>query len=402
MSINPVADVKPFKTMWKIKVKVIRLWKQYSAAGGETIEMVLCDVKGAKIHASVKRELVAKFDHFLRQGHSLMLINFVVTHSCGSYRTTNHAYRISFLSTTRVRPCEQLPESLSGFEPVKFKEVLDDIIGQIIKISHLEHVNVNGKETEKISLQLRNSDDDKLPVVLWGKFACDVNEAMQVRDEHCTILVLRFGKIKEWKEERSVSNAYNVSELGLNLPMIEVLKFTDSLPKDDLPLAIVESKYAAIANGVSDKDDFFTHTPRKTIAQMKETKQVEKCILMCTIAGIDSDMGWFYLSCKVCSKKVLTVPAVNDDDGNDDDDLKHTYYCVKCEAYNPVTVPRYKLHLVVLDNTSNTKLMVFDNLAVQLVNKPCLQIAGPSDKVEFEETNVLPPVLNTIIGKTCQ
>ena len=47
-----------------------------------------------------------------------------------------------------------------------------------------------------------------------------------------------------------------------------------SLPKDDLPLAIVESKYAAIANGVSDKDDFFTHTPRKTIAQMKETKQV--------------------------------------------------------------------------------------------------------------------------------
>ncbi|CAN6830438.1 unnamed protein product [Brassica oleracea] len=348
MSINPVADVKPFKTMWKIKVKVIRLWKQYSAAGGETIEMVLCDVK--------------------------------------------------------VR------DSLDAFKPVKFKEVLDgtlsadflvDIIGQIIEISHLEHLNVNGKETEKISLQLRNSDDDKLPVVLWGKFACDVNEAMQVRDEHCTILVLRFGKIKEWKEERSVSNAYNVSELGLNLPMIEVGKFTDSLPKDALPLAIVESKYAAIAKGVLDKDDFFTHTPRKTIAQMKETKQVEKCILMCTIAGIDSDMGWFYLSCKVCSKKVSTVYAVNDDDGNDDDDLKHTYYCVKCKAYNPVTVPRYKLHLVVLDNTSNTKLMVFDSLAVQLVNKPCLQIAGPSEKVEIEETNVLPPVLNTIIGKTC-
>lgn len=47
-----------------------------------------------------------------------------------------------------------------------------------------------------------------------------------------------------------------------------------SLPKDDLPLAIVESKYAAIVNGVSDKDDFFIHTPKKTIAQMKETKQV--------------------------------------------------------------------------------------------------------------------------------
>ena len=45
MSINFVVDLKPFKTMWKIKMKVIRLWKQYSAGGGETIEMVLCDLK---------------------------------------------------------------------------------------------------------------------------------------------------------------------------------------------------------------------------------------------------------------------------------------------------------------------------------------------------------------------
>ncbi|CAN7124284.1 unnamed protein product, partial [Brassica rapa subsp. narinosa] len=51
----------------------------------------------------------------------------------------------------------------SGFKPVKYKDVLDetrnpnylvDIISQIIEISHIEHVTVNGKETEKISLEL--------------------------------------------------------------------------------------------------------------------------------------------------------------------------------------------------------------------------------------------------------
>ncbi|WZY91844.1 hypothetical protein YC2023_064173 [Brassica napus] len=340
--------------------------------------MVLCDLKGGKIHATVKKELVAQFSPFLIQGESLMLINFSVTHSCGSYRTTNHPYRISFLSTTRVRSSEKLPEDLAGFEPVKYTEVLDgtlnpdylvDVIGQIVEISHIEHVNVNGKETEKISLELRNADDERLPMVLWGKFASDVSEAMQVRDEHLTVLVLRFAKIKVWKEERSVSNAYNVSEIGLNPTMIEVGKFIASLPKDDLPLAIVESKYSAIVNGVSEKDDFFIHTPRKTIAQILDTKQVEKCILLCTIAAIDSDMGWFYPSCK-------------------------------CKTNNPVTLPRYKLHLVVLDNTSNTKLLVFDNHAMQLLNQSCLQLAGPSNKFEIEETNVLPPALNSIIGKT--
>ena len=36
-------------------------------------------------------------------------------------------------------------------------------------------------------------------MVLWGKFTSDVSEAMQVRDEHSTVLVLRFAKIKVWK-----------------------------------------------------------------------------------------------------------------------------------------------------------------------------------------------------------
>ncbi|KAH0925672.1 hypothetical protein HID58_017928 [Brassica napus] len=55
---NSVADLKPFKTMWRVKVSIVRLWKQYSAAGGLTIEMVIIDSNGDKIHASVKKELM--------------------------------------------------------------------------------------------------------------------------------------------------------------------------------------------------------------------------------------------------------------------------------------------------------------------------------------------------------
>ena len=37
---------------------------------------------------------------------------------------------------------------------------------------------------------------------------------------------------------------------------------------------------------------------------------------------------------------------------------------------------RYKLHLVVLDNTSNTKFLLFDNLGLQLLNQPCIELTG--------------------------
>lgn len=43
MATSAISELKPYKSMWMIKVKVLKLWKQYSAAGGETMEMVLND-----------------------------------------------------------------------------------------------------------------------------------------------------------------------------------------------------------------------------------------------------------------------------------------------------------------------------------------------------------------------
>ncbi|KAF3610703.1 hypothetical protein DY000_02048572 [Brassica cretica] len=157
---NSVSDLKHFKTMWRVRVSIVRLWKQYSAAGGLTIEMVLIDSNGDKIHASAKK-------------------------NC-------------FLSPTRVRISEDLPGAPNGFTPVNFREVLDGTLNPNFLIG----------------------EDVRLPTVLWGKFASDVTNAIQLRSEERVILVLRFGKIKVWKEQRSVvSNAYNVSDVQLN-PMM--------------------------------------------------------------------------------------------------------------------------------------------------------------------------------------
>ncbi|XP_013632635.1 PREDICTED: replication protein A 70 kDa DNA-binding subunit A-like [Brassica oleracea var. oleracea] len=170
--------------------------------------MVLIDSNGDKIHATVKKELVNQFEHQLEQGKTLTFTIFSLNHSIGSYRTTNHLYKISMLATTRVRSCEALPVGLNGFTPVNFQENLDgslnpdfliDVIRHVVKISHVEMISVNGKETQKISLELRDLADVRLPMVLWGNFATDVTNAIQLRGEGRVILVLRFGKIKVWK-----------------------------------------------------------------------------------------------------------------------------------------------------------------------------------------------------------
>ncbi|CAN6828006.1 unnamed protein product [Brassica oleracea] len=446
-NFDKVMDLSPAKTTWKIKVKIIHLWRQYSAGDIDSIEMVLIDsngdtiqatanedvvpifesfleegdskifinfslsqayimgqiVEGVKIHASVMKDLVTKFDPFLSQGSSKIFINFSVGHSYSSYRTTKHPYKISFLETTHVRSCES-PIEVSGFDPT-YRDILDgslnsdylvDVIGQIVEVSPIEVVTVNGKDTNKISLELRNSNDERLQTVLWGVFATDVMEAIQMRRNHAIICLIHLFTLTD---ERSISNAYNVSDVSLNPPMVEVDDFIAVLPKDELVLPIVDPKPLSVGCGVSQKDDFFVHTPRKTISQLSDARDVEKCIVMCTIAAIDSDMGWYYLSCKVSAKKVLNVPNDFDEDGNDDDPIMFTYYCPKCKVSNPKLLPRYKLHLIVLDSTGNSKFLLFYNLAIQLLHQPCTELVGPNAD-EIEEPAAIPLALNNLIGKT--
>lgn len=40
-----LAMIKPFKTSWRVQVKIVHTWKQYTAYTGETIEMILADVE---------------------------------------------------------------------------------------------------------------------------------------------------------------------------------------------------------------------------------------------------------------------------------------------------------------------------------------------------------------------
>lgn len=61
--------------------------------------------------------------------------------------------------------------------------------------------------------------------------------------------------------------------------------------------------------------------------------------MLCTVAAIDADMGWFYWTCKVCSKEVWSVPKYKDDV------LEQCCYCATCNTYNPKTDTRYGIFL---------------------------------------------------------
>lgn len=96
-------------------------------------------VQGDKIHATVTNDLVSNLEGLLYEGCSKILINFVVAYSYGSYRPTNHAYKIQFLPLTRVRPCGDLPLRLTGFQPVHFMQILDGRLNTDFLVGELSY-----------------------------------------------------------------------------------------------------------------------------------------------------------------------------------------------------------------------------------------------------------------------
>jgi len=57
---------------------------------------------GSKIHHSIKRTLIYKFQTEISKGHVYAIQNFSVAPNSGIYRTTHHPYKINFQFGTKV------------------------------------------------------------------------------------------------------------------------------------------------------------------------------------------------------------------------------------------------------------------------------------------------------------
>ncbi|ESQ56062.1 hypothetical protein EUTSA_v10027522mg, partial [Eutrema salsugineum] len=98
---------------------------------------------------------------------------------------------------------------------------------------------------------------------------------------------------------------------------------------------------------------------------------VVKCVTMATIMSIDTEFGWCYMSCGACAKK---------------------YNLSYFELYDG-----FMLIFRVMDNTGETKFLLFDQEAKEVVNQTAAQLTQSVN--EIQDPDVLPLALSNICGK---
>ncbi|ESQ38482.1 hypothetical protein EUTSA_v10029167mg [Eutrema salsugineum] len=413
-SFTDLYSVKPFKTQWRVYVKILKVWKQY-LNGIKTLEMVVVDEKNQTMHVTLKKEFIKKNENLLEEGASRIITNFQVAHNGGKFRTSPHVYKILFASTTSVKPAEEMDPRILGFKFVKFSDIhegkmnpdfLIDAIGQIVSIGDVEILNVGKRQTKRLSMEIRDTENVRLNCVLWGQFAENLESVAQHANDAVIVAVLRFGKLKLYQGVWSVGNCYNCSMVITDPVFPESLAFKERLPKDGLTLTYTHPNQLTIVNSVSVRDDFFLHSPRRTISEIIAASEViiyyvscQMCYNMATIMSIDTEFGWYYMSCGACSKKVLP---------HDMDYLKELYpgktfkkqlwQCKKCNEDVENVYPSFMLTFRVMDNTRETKFLLFDQEAKEVVNQTAAQLTQSVN--EIQDPDILPLTLSNICGKT--
>ncbi|GAU32694.1 hypothetical protein TSUD_145680, partial [Trifolium subterraneum] len=124
--IDLLSDVVPGRTAWRFRVRVARLWEVTGYLRSDqvvSVEMVLVDSKGVRIHATVRKQLLYLFQRKLDEGVVYNMSFFTVLPSTGVYRSTLHPYKLVFQMKTRLELAEGPEISRYGFSLTTIAEV---------------------------------------------------------------------------------------------------------------------------------------------------------------------------------------------------------------------------------------------------------------------------------------
>ncbi|KAL0722285.1 hypothetical protein Bca4012_036884 [Brassica carinata] len=164
VKLSNLTDVKPYKSEWRVEVKVIHKWISFNHQSGASIEMVLADENGVKIHASCKQSLMPKLESHFRVGEWKVITNFTLSPASGLNRTTNHVYKMEFLSQTSISDsniqCHSMFLDLHDFDNMLNGShdtcFLIDVVGEVLDLGGLDIVQYARKEVNKLEFTLRD------------------------------------------------------------------------------------------------------------------------------------------------------------------------------------------------------------------------------------------------------
>ncbi|QHO21538.1 Replication protein A 70 kDa DNA-binding subunit C [Arachis hypogaea] len=387
--VDRVADINPSKLEWSVVVGVVRLYEvpsQWNPDEAFSIEMILQDERGDRIHCSVPRNSIVIFRSVIREHEIYSMKNFIVQGYGKSVRTTPHKYKLSFYMKTSVSRLTPDTFVFNPFRFTKYEEIeamasvvaqnhLIDCIGHVVaKEDARDLVTKTGQHTKRMVVYLEDLEfvflilllGHKMKCTLFGTFVDEVVTFLHRPDCEPLVMVAQLFKPYVYLNDVNIQSSFDPSRVYCNADFPAVISFKKSLlEQGDLASQRINLIESHGQPSVSDEISRGT-IPIKSMEEVLNLDHETSCWVVGTIVSVDVGLkDWFYVSCNTCPRKVQPN--------------KDRYWCDHCRKVGFNGALRYRLAVILTDGTGCIKVTLWNSEAKTIVGKSASEIRDPTD-----------------------
>ncbi|KAJ1435998.1 hypothetical protein SESBI_04551 [Sesbania bispinosa] len=365
---HKVADICGRRESWRLRLKLIR---------GNCIESV------------IQKHFMHRFANSVIEGEVYNVTQFTVARNSGKFRATHHDHKLTFNANTRIVPCLTVAIPGTGLSLVKTSDILKtkgssqylvDFMGIVTGISEKLTLRKEGRQT---CLMLIDMVDEmgKIRCAIFGQLIDTMKGFLTLSRCGLPVLIIHLARVNLYRGEVGIQNLLNASKLFWNPEIPEAIKFKNSLAVHKIETDVEISLISDNRCPVSMREQFLTMFPRKRVGDLNHMLEDGTYIVLGTITEVFQEDDWWYIACS-CMRAV---------------DFSQGFpYCDDCkrEVFN--MSHRYKVKILVADQSDSSELIMFDSACYSLLNIPC---KGLLSDYKARKTDGYPPEILDFIGQ---
>ncbi|GAU46241.1 hypothetical protein TSUD_280680 [Trifolium subterraneum] len=389
--------------IWRLGVIIDDKWIVLKGEAEESLQIVIRDIKGNNIQATVMDKDIEYWKPKLAEGKTYCMRNFKIYDNNTGFKMSAHKYKLMFVGATRVDELEiaGIPQTLHNF--VDFTDIvagkftpdlLVDAIGVIDSIKKV--VTASSTKKGNVAFTLKDMRDNVIDCTLWDSHAIQfLNHYNQQADLGPVVLIIKHAKVKPAQEMYPIqlTNAWYGTKMLFVKEIPEITAFIASLPKD--------RSYPTQSYRVSNSSQWFSQTSGGSqynadeifmkgarilpIAEIKKLKKETFCVTVATTSHIRvSNQGWFFRGCHDCSFKADgNEPPFTCRDGHTTDD----------------PIIKYKLDVEVYDGDHTAKFVFWDNTLEELIGMTAKTLLEKQTQLGLGDPQDYPQHMDSIMER---
>ncbi|XP_033137007.1 uncharacterized protein LOC103841209 isoform X2 [Brassica rapa] len=386
------SDLKSGKCSSVVEARLLRLWEARNVKrGGELmwVDMLLMDVNSTLIQATINAIRLPKFRERLAAGTMYSVSCFDVARCAQNFKLADSSLMIRFNDSTEFDvfsdPVSPIPAE--GFRFRNQTELvglantntqLPDIIGEIVVVKSTVSDHPEDKNRVMVTVKLEN--DVSVTLSLFDAQAVSFHQKLGgMRGDPKVIVATSInpkmvgGRL--FLNATSGTHVYYDKETHAGESLFYRLVARDTGLPSAAPLLKSYAKVKPVT--IAELNHFITTDPLQEID------------FLCTgrVSRVEADKGWCYVACSKCSKKLQRIVT--------------SFECARCNNPHAVGSLRYRVEMVVTDDTAEGTFVCFDGVMTKLHNLRASEaVQLLAEEGVNPEDSVMPPFVAGMEGKT--